>query len=91
MKPLPNEGGFYTETYRCPEKLLSKNIGLRNINTAIVYLLTSETCSKIHRLKHDEIFHFYFGDPVTMLLLYKNGKSEIVTLGHDIFKGQQVR
>jgi len=91
MKPLPNEGGFYTETYRCPEKIRLKTIGSRNISTAILYLLTPDTRSKLHRLKHDEIFHFYLGDPVTMLLLHPNGKTEIITLGPDILKGHRVQ
>ena len=91
MKPLPNEGGFYTETYRCKGKIHFKNIGSRNISTAILYLLTSDTCSKLHRLKHDEIFHFYLGDPVTMLLLHPAGETEIITLGPDILKGRSVQ
>jgi hypothetical protein len=91
MKPLPNEGGFYTETYRCKEKIRLKTLGSRNISTAILYLLTPDTCSKLHRLKHDEIFHFYLGDPVTMLLLHPDGKTKIVTLGPDILKGHRVQ
>ena len=90
MKPLPQEGGFYTETYRSPVKMRSK-AGVRNISTAILYLLTNQTISKMHKLKHDEVFHFYFGDPVTMLVLYPDGKSETITLGHNIFKGQSVQ
>jgi len=90
MKPLPNEGGFYTETYRCKDKIRGK-FGSRNISTAILYLLTADSCSKLHRLKHDEIFHFYLGDPVSMLLLSPNGKSEIVTLGPDILKRHHVQ
>jgi predicted cupin superfamily sugar epimerase len=91
MKPLPNEGGFYTETYRCKEKIQLKTLGSRNISTAILYLLTSNSCSKLHRLKHDEIFHFYLGDPVTMLQLHSDGKTEIITLGPDILKNQSVQ
>ncbi len=91
MKPLPDEGGFYTETYRCKEKIQLKVLGSRNISTAILYLLPPEACSKLHRLKHDEIFHFYLGDPVTMLLLFPNGESKIITLGHGILKGQSVQ
>ncbi len=91
MKPLPNEGGFYTETYRCKDEIRLKTLGSRNISTAILYLLTQGTCSKLHRLKHDEIFHFYLGHPVTMLLLRPNGKTEIITLGPDISKNQSVQ
>jgi predicted cupin superfamily sugar epimerase len=63
MKPLPNEGGFYIETYRCREKITQATLptrytGDRNLCTAILYLLTPDTFSALHRVKSDEIFHF---------------------------------
>ncbi len=96
MKPLTTEGGYYVETYRAKEKLdetvLPKRYkGKRNFSTAILFLITKDSFSKLHRLKSDEIFHFYLGDPVQMLLLHSNGKSEIVTLGRDISAGQKVQ
>jgi predicted cupin superfamily sugar epimerase len=45
----------------------------------------------MHRLKSDEMFHFYLGSPVTMLQLYPGGRSEIVTLGPDVLDGQVVQ
>ena len=96
MKPLPHEGGYYVETYRSGEKisqatLLSRYTGERNLSTAILYLLTPDMFSALHRLRSDEIFHFYLGDPVTMLQLHSNGSSEVITLGQDIFNDQRVQ
>jgi predicted cupin superfamily sugar epimerase len=96
MQPLPQEGGFFIETYRAAE-VLKKEIlpaglsGDRNISTVILYLLTAKTVSLMHRLKCDEMFHFYLGDPVTMLQLHPDGSSEIITLGHDILNEQKVQ
>ena len=61
--------------------------------TAIVYLLSADpgSFSAIHRLPADEIYHFYLGDPVELLLLKQDGTSEIVTLGHDVLNGQQIQ
>ena len=93
MKPLPHEGGYYIETYRADEKI-SRSVlperysADRNLATAIVYLITPEKFSAMHRVKSDEIFHFYLGDPVTMLQLNPDGSSAAFTLGHDITKGQ---
>ena len=84
LQRLPSEGGYYKETYRSVEKL-----GERNLSTAIYYVLTGEENSRLHRLKSDEIYHFYFGDPVQMLLLHPNGGSEIVFLGENILAGQR--
>jgi uncharacterized protein len=96
MQPLLQEGGYYVETYRAAEQIkktaLSPDLsGDRNLSTAILYLLTANTVSFLHRLKSDEMFHFYLGDPVAMLQLHPDGHSEIVTLGHDILNGQTVQ
>jgi len=96
MRPLPREGGFYVETYRCREKiekmaLPPRYAGDRRFSTAILYLLTPDAFSALHRVNSDEIFHFYLGDPVTMLRLHPDGASEIITLGHDVLSGHYVQ
>jgi uncharacterized protein len=96
MEPLRKEGGFFVETYRAPEQL-KKDIlppgfpGDRNLASTILYLLTAKTISLFHRLKSDEMFHFYLGNSVTMLQLYPDGHSEIITLGNDVLAGQKVQ
>jgi len=87
------EGGYFRETYRAAETIPSRALperyeGERNFSTAIYYLLTSETRSELHRLKSDEIFHFYIGDPVLMLLLFPDGSSKTAILGTDLKTGQ---
>ena len=93
LQPHP-EGGFYRETYRAEESLstdaLSERYGAdRNVSTAIYYLLIPGTFSEIHRLKSDEIFHFYAGDPVEMIHLFEDGRSEHIIIGPDIAQNQQ--
>ncbi len=94
MKPLPSEGGYFVETYRSsdsiPEMALpSRYRGMRSLGTAIYYLLTPESFSAIHRLRSDEIFHFYLGDPVEMLQLWPDGTGRIVMLGPDLLNGMR--
>lgn len=96
MKPLPHEGGYYVETYRAAEKIAKAHLpqrysGQRSIAGAILYLLTPDTLSRLHRLKSDEIFHFYLGDCVTMLQLRDDGSSEVLELGPNILEGQHVQ
>jgi uncharacterized protein len=96
LEAHPAEGGFYRQTYRSPEVIPRPIPGENSpsvvaLSTAIYYLLTPETCSRLHRLRSDEIFHFYLGDPVLMLLLYPDGSSQEITLGTDILNGQQVQ
>ena len=58
--------------------------------TAILYLLTPESHSALHRLKSDEVYHFCFGDPVQMLHLRSDGTGEVVILGQDLAAGQRL-
>lgn len=77
LQPHQNEGGFFVETYRS------------EYSTAIYYLLTPETFSALHRLPHDEIYHFYLGDPVELLQLLPDGTGNLVTIGTDLTAGMQ--
>jgi len=94
LAPLHGEGGYFRETYRSgltvPAEALPEAFGgSRNASSAIYYFLTPDTVSSIHRLRTDEIFHFYIGDPVEMLLLRPDGTGEVTTLGADIASGMR--
>ncbi len=99
LKPLPAEGGLFVQTYISDEVLPPECIPARYrgvskpFGTAIYYLLTSDSdsFSALHRLPTDEIYHFYLGDPVELLLLYPDGSSQRIVLGQDILAGQFVQ
>jgi uncharacterized protein len=96
MRPLPQEGGWYIETYRAAEKIARTGLDIRYHgdrchSTAILYLLTPDTCSKMHRVKSDEVFHYHLGDPVNMLWLCPDGSSRHILIGPDIFNSQMVQ
>ena len=92
LKPLPNEGGFYAESYRSTDILAGTSLpdrykSDRCLGTAIYFLLTPETFSALHRLVSDEVYHFYLGDPVEALLLREDGSGDLVTIGADLDSG----
>jgi hypothetical protein len=98
LEPLPHEGGLFRQTYRAAETVpaaaLPARYGApRRFATAIYYLLTDDpdSFSALHRLKTDEVYHFYLGDPVEMLLLQSDGGSRRVVLGQDLPAGQLVQ
>ncbi len=96
LAPLPDEGGYFAETYRSPVQipracLPRRYTGSRAAATAIYYLLTPDTFSALHRLPGDEVYHFYLGDPVDLLLLHPEGHGETVTLGQDLEAGMQLQ
>lgn len=79
LVPLPGEGGYFRETYRSADVTDG-----RSCSTAIYYLLTPETVSLFHRLKSDEIWHFYQGDAVELVMLHADGNVEVVRLGSQL-------
>ena len=96
LEPMPLEGGFYARTYRSeialpPATLPERFGGERRASTAIYFLLTPDTFSALHRLAGDEIYHFYLGDPVDMLLLHQDGRSEEIRLGQGIREGMHLQ
>lgn len=98
LEVLPLEGGHFRQTYKADETVAAPAPGqehplVKPRSTAIFYLLSDEpdSFSALHRLPTAEIYHFYLGDPVELLLLRQDGGSEVVTLGHDILNGQHVQ
>ena len=98
LEALPVEGGIFTQTYKSPEVIPHAALPARYksdkpLGTAILFLFTPEadSFSAMHRLPRDEIYHFYLGDPIDLLLLHPDGRSETVALGQDILHGQYVQ
>jgi uncharacterized protein len=93
LAPHPCEGGFYRRTWSSevmvPHAVLPARYPAdRRAGTCIYYLLEPRTFSEMHRLASDEIFHFYYGDPVEMLQLLPDGSAQTVILGNDLARGQ---
>jgi hypothetical protein len=94
LVPLEMEGGFFRETYRShltvPAGLLPPEYtGARSLGTAIYYMVTPESFSRLHRVPGTEVFHFYLGDPAEMLQLLPDGSSQTVTLGTNLDEGER--
>ena len=87
LEPLVGEGGYFRRSYESTDQVCKG----KPAATAIYYLLTDRDFSALHRLPADEVYHFYLGDPVELLLLCPDGESRLVTLGQDIADGMQVQ
>lgn len=96
LEPLPSEGGFYAQTYRSAHNLPQSSLpsgypGDRVLATAIYFLLTPENFSAMHKLRGDETYHFYLGDPVEMLQLKPDGTGEPILMGPKIESGMRLQ
>ena len=80
LAPLPQEGGFFRQTWVSGERLANG----RAAGSAILFLLTAETFSSLHRLETDELWHFCAGDPVEHVQLDpRDGSVKSIRLGPD--------
>ncbi|HEV7766335.1 MAG TPA: cupin domain-containing protein [Thermoanaerobaculia bacterium] len=84
LAPHP-EGGWYRQLYKSEDRVLREIDGeRRNALTTIYFLLVEGTYSAWHRVKSDEAWHFYEGDPLE--LLYRANEEDppqIATLDSD--------
>ncbi len=72
LLPHP-EGGYFKETYRS-KCTIDTIAGERNIATGIHYLLNGNEKSHLHRIKSDEMWHFYLGSPLRLVLFDEKNK-----------------
>ena len=91
LQPHP-EGGYYRQTYVSEEQLNAAALpprfgGDRFVSTAIYFLLEGKDYSAFHRIKSDEIWHFYSGGPLHIYVIHPTGESEVLKLGNDLQNG----
>jgi predicted cupin superfamily sugar epimerase len=85
LSPHP-EGGFYRETYRARERVAGDHLparfeGDRAMSTAIYFLLVGEQVSALHRIKSDEVWHFYTGVSIDLFVIGVDGALSTHRLG----------
>jgi uncharacterized protein len=90
------EGGFYRQTFRSEltierAGLPSSFPGSRAASTAIYFLLSGENFSAFHRLRSDEVWHFYAGAPLIVHVISERGNYLAITLGADLDSGQALQ
>lgn len=92
LEPHP-EGGFYRQTYKAdlvlPRAALPPQFsGPRAASTAIYFLLEGKNFSAFHRLRSDELWHFYVGGPLVVHVIDEPGRYSEIQLGTDPEAGQ---
>jgi predicted cupin superfamily sugar epimerase len=84
------EGGYFRETFRAdalPFALPGR--GERSASTAIYFLLDGTDFSAFHRVRSDEVWHFYAGSPLELHLLDEARGHERVVLGTGFERGER--
>ena len=63
----------------------------RPAGSALYFMVTPDAPVRLHRIRNDQLYHRYLGDPIEFLMLHENGTSEHVIVGPDLGAGQCVR
>ncbi|CAK7352406.1 unnamed protein product [Dovyalis caffra] len=95
LQPHP-EGGFFSETFRDTSIVLSSSQLPseykvdREVSTSIYFLVPSGNVSLLHRIPCAETWHFYLGEPLTILELNEiNGQVKLTCIGSDLLGDNQ--
>ncbi len=97
LKLEPNATcGFVRETYKsdlmiAPGGLPAPFEDGRPLGTALYFMVTPDAPVKLHRIKNEQLYHYYLGDPIEVLLLRENGDSELLVVGPNIVGGHMLQ
>ena len=86
--------GFVTEAYvarhRLPEAALPEGyVGDRAEALVLYFLVTSDARIRLHRIRSDQMYHHYLGDPLEVLMFPPDGEPRIATVGPDLATGMR--
>ncbi len=90
----PTTCGHVSEPYRSvwqvPKSALPLGFdGSRALGNVFYFLVTSDALVRLHRIRSDQMYHHYLGDPLEVLLLYEDGRSEVRRLCRDLKAGER--
>jgi predicted cupin superfamily sugar epimerase len=86
--------GFTNEIYRSALQVPQTDLpaaydGPRPLGGFLYFLVTAERHVHLHRIRPDQMYHHYLGNPLEVLLLYQDGKSEVRVVGSDLAAGMR--
>jgi predicted cupin superfamily sugar epimerase len=63
----------------------------RPLGSALYFLVTPTAPVRLHRIRNDQLYHYYLGDPLEVFMLHADGSIERVMVGPDLRAGQRVQ
>jgi predicted cupin superfamily sugar epimerase len=95
LEPHPT-CGFVAETYRSRDRIAAGGLSGafadgRPVGSALYFLVTPERPVRLHRIRNDQLYHRYLGDPLEVLALYPDGSHAVHTLGENLAAGENLQ
>jgi predicted cupin superfamily sugar epimerase len=63
----------------------------RPLGSALYFMVTPGAPVGLHRIRNDQLYHYYLGDPLEVFLLYSDGTIDPIIVGPDLRSGQHVQ
>ena len=82
---------FISKKHIAPGGLPPPFVDGRPAGSALYFMVTPDAPVRLHRIRNDQLYHYYLGDPIEVLMLRENGLSEHVVVGPDLRGGQCVQ
>jgi len=60
----------------------------RPLGSALYFLVTPDAPVRLHRIRNEQLYHYYLGDPLEVFMLHAGGSSERVVVGPNIRGGE---
>jgi predicted cupin superfamily sugar epimerase len=88
--------GFVRETYRSSLAIASGGLPPpfadgRPAGSALFFMVTPSAPVHLHRIRNDQLYHYYLGDALEVVMLPDGGTAERVVVGPDLGSGQRVQ
>jgi hypothetical protein len=59
----------------------------RPLGSALYFMVTPVAPVRLHRIRNDQLYHYYLGDPIELFLLHADGGTERIIVGPDLRAG----
>jgi len=88
--------GFVRVTFMSKERIAPGGLPApfaagRPAGSALYFMVTPGAPVRLHRIRNDQLYHYYLGDPLEVLMLRVDGTTERVVVGPDLRGGQLVQ
>jgi len=88
--------GYVRITFESPLRIAPRGLPApfadgRPAGSALYFMLTPDQPVKLHRIRNDQFYHYYLGDPIELLMMMTDGTTRHHIVGPDIRVGHKVQ
>ena len=97
LKLEPNQTcGFVRNSYLSSARIAPGGLPApfadgRPLGSALYFMVTPEAPVRLHRIRNDQLYHYYLGGALAVLMLHADGTAERAVVGPDLARGERVQ